>query len=83
VVASIEPFAGQEPTASYISEIIKLIKENNLNDIYKEPQMSDAFINSLSKDYGLKIKILDPIGGIDPEKSYLDTLLENCRVIGE
>jgi zinc transport system substrate-binding protein len=83
VVATIEPFPGKEPTAEYLSEVAEVIETHQVQVLFKEPQLSDAVLNSLARDYNVKIETLDPIGGVTGRSSYIETYLYNVRTIAQ
>lgn len=76
-IASIEPFPGKEPTPEYIVKLQKLIKENNIDFIFIEPQMSTEVVNFLAEDMDLEIYTLDPLGGVKGRETYIDLMLYN------
>jgi len=81
VVGSFEPFPGQEPTAEYLAILQHVITDNNIKIIYTEPQLSDASIKSLAVDLNVKLKILDPQGGVEGRNSYLELMRYNVEQV--
>jgi ABC-type Zn uptake system ZnuABC Zn-binding protein ZnuA len=82
VVAAFEPFPGKEPTPQFLAEFSKTIKENNIKVLFTEPEFSPEAVRQLAKDMGLKLKVLDPIGGTSPQTdSYISMMKHNADVI--
>jgi len=88
VVATFEEFPGEEPTAQWLNEFSKTVKEGNLQILYAEPQFSTSAIESLAKDLGLQLGVLDPLGGKSDSYSYItlikmnvDTILQDAQAM--
>lgn len=76
-ILSIEEFPGKEPSSKYIKEIIDKIKKEKIEVIFAEPQFSMKSVNLISKETGVKIGILDPIGGIKGRETYIELMNYN------
>jgi zinc transport system substrate-binding protein len=76
---SIEDAPGKEPTAKYISTLIKKIQDNKIKAIFNEPQLPSSFLNSLAEQAKVNIFTLDPIGGKNNIKTYSDLILYNAQ----
>ena len=83
VVASFEPFAGQEPTPQYLAELQEEIEVHNITSLFLEPQLPASAIEQFAKYNGLSLGVLDPLGGVDERDSYLDLIDYNVRTIIE
>ncbi len=82
VVAAFEPFPGKEPTPDFIASFTKTIKQNNVKVLFTEPQFSTEVVKQLAKDIGIKLEVLDPIGGTSPETdSYISMIKTNANTI--
>ncbi|MCA9383173.1 zinc ABC transporter substrate-binding protein [Candidatus Dojkabacteria bacterium] len=81
VAATIEEFPGKEPSPAYLSEVASVIEQNNLNAIFKEPQLSDSIITPLAQDYGIEVYTLDPLGGVEDRLTYIELMEYNVRTI--
>jgi len=77
ILASIEPFPGKEPSAAYLEKITTEIQLHNVKALFKEPQLSDGVIKSVADDFGATIYTLDPVGGVEGRKSYIDMMKYN------
>lgn len=60
--AFLEEFAGQEPSAQYLAEVVDIIKKNDVKVAFSEPQFSPKLLQTLSQDYNLVLGELDPVG---------------------
>lgn len=83
VVSAIEKSPGKEPTPKEIAEIEDIIKKEGIKALFIEPQLSSSVVDGISMDTGIKVFVLDPLGGIGDRDSYykfmnynLNTLLE-------
>jgi len=83
IVASIEPFPGKEPTAQYLADVKRIVEENGLKVLFKEPQLSDSVVNALAEDLDVSIYTLDPVGGMEGRDSYEKLLEYNINTIVE
>ena len=83
VVGSFEINPGQEPTPKQLAELQNKVKQNNLQAIFIEPQLSIDSIKQFTKDMKIKIITLDPIGGanIPDRNTYLELLWYNTQQI--
>lgn len=81
IVGTFEPFPGQEPSAQYITELQDKVKENNIKTLFVEPQLSQNSIQTLAKDLGVSIEIIDPLGGVEGRASYIEMMDYNVENI--
>ena len=74
----------QEPSAKEIAQLVKEIKENNIKFIFSEEQLNPALAQTISKETGAKILMLNTVEGITKQefaegKNYQDLMLENLK----
>ncbi|MCX7795569.1 MAG: metal ABC transporter substrate-binding protein [bacterium] len=79
-VTGISPEA--EPNPRDLVEVTKIIKENKIGYIFTEPLISPKLAESISRETGVKILLLDPIEGLSKDdvkagKDYLSKMREN------
>jgi zinc transport system substrate-binding protein len=79
ILASIEPFPGQEPTPQYLAEVGALIQEYQVTALFREPDLSDAVVKALADDYNITVYTLDPEGGL--KNDYLEMMAYNIDTI--
>ncbi|HHV72956.1 MAG TPA: zinc ABC transporter substrate-binding protein [Clostridia bacterium] len=78
----------EEPNAAKLVEIVKLLKEKNLNYIYLEKLADPRLSKVLAQEVKAKTAVLDPIGGVTEAemkqgKDYLTLMRENLQVLKE
>jgi ABC-type Zn uptake system ZnuABC Zn-binding protein ZnuA len=82
VTAAFEPFPGKEPTPEFLVEFSKTIEEKNIKALFTEPEFSPEAVKQLAKDMGLKLEVLDPLGGTSPQTdSYISMMKSDANVI--
>lgn len=62
-VAVITRFPGQEPSAGWMAGLVRLIEEEKIKAVFAEPQLSTALAEQIAAESGIKVLLLDPIGG--------------------
>ncbi|MCC6638995.1 zinc ABC transporter substrate-binding protein [Candidatus Falkowbacteria bacterium] len=77
VVGTVQEFAGKEPTARYIAELLRTISSQNIKKIFIEPQLATESVQFMLQDLGVEIRVLDPLGGVQGRMTYLDLLTYN------
>lgn len=87
VIGVIEPVAGNEPTPQQLQEIEEQLKAMQYKAVFAEPQLSSKVTESIGKDLGIQIGILDPLGGVEGRMTYVGlakyNLLELARFLAE
>lgn len=73
-----------EPNPRDLLEIVKVIRENKIEYIFTEPLISPKLAESLSRETGVKVLVLDPIEGLSESeikagKDYLSKMRENLK----
>lgn len=81
IEAVFEPFPGKEPTPAYLASFSNAIQENQVQVVFTEPQLSTGQISGLVNDLGIKIAVLDPIGGTDNTDSFIKLMEYNSSQI--
>lgn len=70
----ITPFAGKEPSARYLQRLSRQAREEHIRVIFAEPQLSPKLAETLAREIGGEILILDPLG--DPNDPQRDTYMK-------
>lgn len=83
VVASFEPFPGKQPTPRYLATLQKKANEHDIRTLFSEPQLSSESVKQFVADMGLKLYVLDPLGGMGERQSYIALMRYNTNVIAE
>lgn len=80
---AIEPFPGKEPTLRYLQETTRKIKAAGARAVFSEPQLPRRPAEALAEMTGLKVFVLDPVGGVEGRRTYEELLRYNARVLVE
>jgi len=81
-VAAVEQYPGQEPSAQWLIELVRLAEEHRIKAIFAEPQLSRKAAAVIAGEIGGKVLYLDPLGGkeIDGRDSYINLMRYNAGV---
>ncbi len=82
VVAVVQAHPGQEPSAAKLLALIKDIKKKKAGAIFTEPQYPDKICQTLAKETGIAMAVLDPVA-TGPENApldYYETIMRNNLV---
>lgn len=71
IVAVLQEYDGQEPSAAEILKIIKTIRNKNAKAIFTEPQYPQKIGHVIATEAGIVTKILDPVA-TGPKNASLD-----------
>lgn len=84
IVGVIEREPGSEPSAKDLSDTIDTIQELKVKALFAEPQYPATAAETISKETGSKVYILDPAvtGPMEPD-AYLDIMESNLNVLKE
>lgn len=74
----------QEPSAKEIALLVKSIKESGAKYIFSEEQLNPALANTIAKETGAQILMLNTVEGVNKEdfekgKTYQDLMRENLQ----
>lgn len=86
IVSVVEREPGTEPSAGELADLIDTIKSTNVKTLFAEPQYSQKAAESIAKQTGAKVYLLDPV--VTGEKdasadSYIKTMDQNLKVLVE
>lgn len=83
--ATIEPWAGKEPSVEQVKKIVATLQSMSRPVIYIEPQLNRQSVTMLAQEGNATVLTLDPIGNPDdPERdSYIDTMRFNLNAFKE
>lgn len=84
--ATIEEFAGDEPSAQEMAEIIEIAKEHNVKVIFSEPQLDPRIATAIAKEVNAEVSVLNPLESITSQerkegKNYLTIMEENVNAL--
>ncbi len=81
IIAVFQPAPGREPAPRDLEKMYTLAREYKIKVVFSEPQLPTASLEPLLEDLGLRLFILDPLGGAVPDDSYIGLLRRNVQSI--
>jgi len=81
VAGVIEEAPGKEPSPRHIAAIIREIKQTGGNVVFVEPQFNPKIGEVIAKEANAKVLYLDPIGGKDGRKTYIEMMRYNISAM--
>ncbi len=84
-VGLIEASPGREPTPKQLKAIVENVRKFGIRAVFAEPQLNPTAAQVIACEAGVKVLVLDPLGGPDlPDRdSYLRLMRYNLRVMKE
>ena len=86
IKAVIEREPGTEPSAQELADTINKIKESKVKALFVEPQYSGKAAETIAKETGLKVYMLDPVvtGEANGDtEAYIKAMEDNLQVLKE
>ncbi|HSB62927.1 MAG TPA: metal ABC transporter substrate-binding protein [Thermoanaerobaculia bacterium] len=80
---AIETVPGREPSPRDIKRLIDLVRARNVRAIFAEPQFPPAAARILASDAGIRVALVDPIGGVAGRADYAALLRFDARAFRE
>jgi zinc transport system substrate-binding protein len=78
----IELAPGREPTPRHIQRLVAAIRKHQVQVVFGEPQLSPRVAQVVAQEAGVKVLVLDPLGGFPPYGSdYLKLMRHNLAVM--
>ncbi len=62
----IEVAPGREPTPGHIQRIVEAIRRHGVRVVFAEPQLSSRTAEVIAREAGVRVLLLDPLGGRPP-----------------
>jgi zinc transport system substrate-binding protein/manganese/iron transport system substrate-binding protein len=81
IIAVFQPAPGREPTPRDLQKLYALAKTYKIKAVFSEPQLPTASLEPLLEDLGLRLLIIDPLGGAVADDSYITLLRRNVQAI--
>ena len=82
IAAVVEREPGSEPSAKELADTIELIKKNGIPALFSEPQYPDSAAETIAKETGAKVYVLDPaVTGPDDYDAYINIMEDNLKVL--
>ena len=81
-VGVMEPAPGREPTPRHLQKVIKAIKHYGIKVVFAEPQLNPRVAEVVAQEAGVKVLMLDPVGGRPPYGTdYLQMMRHNLAAL--
>ena len=77
---SIEPVPGREPSPREIQSLVLAARREGLRTLFTEPQFPLEAARVVADEAGLRVAMVDPVGGLPGRLGYEELLLFNARV---
>lgn len=81
IAAVFQSSPGREPTPRDMQELYAQVRRLGARTVFSEPQLSTSSLEPLLQDLGLKLAVLDPLGGSLAGDSYAGLLRRDAKVI--
>ncbi len=83
-VGVIELSPGREPTPRHLQKIVAAIKKHSIKVVFAEPQLNPRVAEVIAREAGVKVLLLDPMGGRPPYGGdYLQMMRYNLAILEE
>ena len=84
-VAAVEPFPGKEPSARWLTQLVRLAEEHQIDILLAEPQLSPKVAEIIAAEIKGRVLILDPLGGkgVPGRECYTDLIRYNMEIFRE
>jgi len=77
MAGSIEPAPGREPSPRQLRALIDEARAGGFDVLFTEPQFPESAARAIASDAGLRIGLLDPIGGVPGRATYFEMMRFN------
>jgi ABC-type Zn uptake system ZnuABC Zn-binding protein ZnuA len=81
VVAVFEPYPGREPGPRFVRDFQRKIRQAHARAVFAEPQLSIDLLRPIARDLGVKLSVLDALGGVPGRETFVELMLFNARQI--
>lgn len=81
VAAVVEPFPGREPSARYVAELVRVVRETGAGVVFTEPQLPPELARLVASTAHVPVATLDPLGGVPGRTTYAELVRYNADVL--
>jgi len=81
LIVEIEPFPGREPTPAYLQYALGLIEQSGAKAVFSERQLNPRPAEVVAEQAGVRLYVLDPVGGAPDTASYQSMMRFNAEVL--
>lgn len=84
-VATVAGFPGREPSARWVADVVRTAREHGVTVIFAEPQLSPKAAETIAREIGGQVLMMDPIGGpgLAGRERYSDLLRYNAGMLAD
>jgi zinc transport system substrate-binding protein len=83
-VGTIEAAPGREPTPRHLQNLVAAIRRYGIKVVFAEPQLNPRVAQVIAQEAGVKVLMLDPMGGRPPYGSdYLQLMRYNLAMLNQ
>jgi len=83
-VGAIEEAPGREPTPRHLQNLVAAVRRFGIRVVFTEPQFNPRVAEVIAQEAGVKVLMLDPIGGPPPYGSdYLKLMRYNLAALNQ
>lgn len=83
-VGVIEEAPGREPSPGHIRRIVSAIRSYGIKAVFAEPQLNPRVAEVIAKEAGVKVLLLDPLGGRPPYgNDYIQMMRHNLQILSQ
>jgi zinc transport system substrate-binding protein len=83
-VGTIEASPGREPTPRHLQNIVSAIHHFGIKVVFAEPQLNPRVAQVIAQEAGVKVLLLDPLGGRPPYgNDYLQLMRYNLAILNQ
>jgi zinc transport system substrate-binding protein len=81
----IEAAPGRNPTPIQVKNIVEMIKKYQIRAVFAEPQLNSRAADVIAREAGVKVLLLDPMGGPKQKnkRTYVDLMAYNLDILKE
>jgi ABC-type Zn uptake system ZnuABC Zn-binding protein ZnuA len=84
LVATYEPVEGKDPAIADLQHLREVVQQYGITTFFAEPQKATSQITAfMQQEFGLRIGILDPVGGVAGRDSYAELMRFNMNSLAE
>lgn len=80
---AIETAPGREASPRDLQRILDLVRARGVRTLFAEPQFSPTAARILASDAGIRVALVDPIGGVPGREDYAATLRFDARAFAK
>lgn len=80
IAGVIQTAPGREPSAKHFKKLIQEIEKMGVKSVLVEPQFSLQLGETLADEAGVKVIMVDPIGGVAGREGYFELMRYNAKM---